>query len=225
MENSYRKKLTDRKVAVRKTEPAIEPYECFNDSKLNASINEISETNSKTLENSLNSSTNMKDSAKIKPKPIKSIKAVATTNGKTQTHREKNSASVLTSEEINLSQQGKQKSGEPDKNLPSKTPKSRQSMQINGNKALPNTSLLNKILKAKPLSKDKASTQNSEKQDDSKASFWDFIYAYRKLNATTLSSVMTSSNRVAKTPNSSKKKDEAPRTADDPSISITYSLL
>lgn len=223
-ENSHRRKTTDRRFTVRKTEPTIEPYERFATSKLNSSINGISESNSKTHENSVNSSMYKNDSTKVKPKSAKTAKHNATLNDKTQTYREKNAGSILTTEEVNLSQQGKQKSGELDRKSMAKTSKGRQSMQISGTKTLPNTNLLNKILKSKPLStKDKATTQ-PQKQDDSKGSFWDFIYAYRKLNATTLSSVMTTSNKGSKSQNGPRRKDEGHKSIDEQYISTKLNL-
>lgn len=207
----------DRKAGPRKTEPNIELFDSVQALKLNSSINDGNENEIKltTQDNSLNNSLVSKGKAstanpstgtlvaKGKVQASKSNKTAVKTAG---THREKELASILTTDEMNISQHGKQKSTEVEKRASLKTPKGAfNSMSAAAaNKSVPNTTLLNKILKAKPLPKEKSHTLSQSihhsKHDQNKGSFWDFIYAYRKINANTLSSVISATNKSAKTP-------------------------
>ena len=140
---------------------------------------------------------------------------------KTLTYRDKNTSSVLTSDDLSSSQVVKQKLAEIDKRSQIRTPKGTftNNSSAVSNKSAINTNLLNKILKGKPSSKDKIQniSQINQKPGMDKTAFWEFIHAYRKLNATALSSVLSSSTKATKTPiiTSAKKEEIAkPGTAD-----------
>jgi len=218
--NSAKKEPSGGRLGVRKTEPTIEPLERFQESKLNASINEMSETQSHEIDGSLRNSQvfaahpHPQENMKGKSKTVKVIKTPKGLPEKTLSYRDKNTSSMLTTDELNSSQLAKNKISDIDKRLQLKTPKGNPAASPSNpsTKSATNTNLLNKILKSKPQANDKqmSATQSSQKQGIDKASFWDFIYAYRKLNATALSSVMTSSTKATKSPittNYPKKED------------------
>lgn len=222
--NSAKKEPVGTRLGVRKTEPTIEPLERFQESKLNASINEMSETQSHEIEGSLRNSQvfpppqqqqTHQETLKGKSKTVKVIKTPKGIPEKTLSYRDKNTSSMLTTDDLNSSQLTKNKLSDIDKRLQLRTPKGNTTTTTNpssaSSKSATNTNLLNKILKSKPAANDRqlSATQASQKQGIDKASFWDFIYAYRKLNATALSSVMTSSTKATKTPltNYPKKED------------------
>lgn len=180
----------------------------------------MSETQSHEIDGSLRNSQvfaahpHPQENMKGKSKTVKVIKTPKGLPEKTLSYRDKNTSSMLTTDELNSSQLAKNKISDIDKRLQLKTPKGNPAASPSNpsTKSATNTNLLNKILKSKPQANDKqmSATQSSQKQGIDKASFWDFIYAYRKLNATALSSVMTSSTKATKSPittNYPKKED------------------
>ncbi len=140
-----------------------------------------------------------------------------TTTDKTPSSRDKNS--VPPNEGIIISNATKQKLADVARGSEIVTPKGTVTMSTSVNKsATTNSSLLNKILKGKPTSKDKTQNigQSAQKEGMDKTSFWEFIHAYRKLNASALNSVLSSSTRAPKTPgySSSKKEESGKQTVD-----------
>jgi len=177
----------------------------------------------------LNSSqTGIANDLKSKSKTSSSVRPSKIVTEKTLTYRDKNTSSMLTSDDLSSSHVTKHKFAELDKRSQVITPKGTFSNSaVLSNKSAINTNLLNKILKAKPSAKDNNKIQNAsqinQKQGIDKTSFWEFIHSYRKLNATALSSVLSSSTKATRTPMtaSAKKEDVTkPVTADPNSKSI-----